>query len=957
MTILIDDVDVDESDGLARFTLRLSEAHTLPVRVSWATADATALAGVDYAARSGVLRFDPGQLQLTVEVPLLNNAVREPDELFKLLLSNPVNDVLARDVAWATLHDDDAPRGRPVIRVADTVVDDGADAAVFTIALDRPSASPVSVRLALEAGSTAPGDLSPFAPRTLVFAPGEVVKTVRVGVPQQDDAWHGSTHFDLRLSAPVGASLPDTNARAFIPGPSNVDDDGPLDLPLVSVSDAFAGEGDGAMRFLVSLSARADEATSVSYTLRGLTATAGADFLAQSGALVFAPGEISRVVTVPLLDDRAVESEEVLTLVLGQAKGLVIADGAGDPIGTIRDNDRSAGTPTLFVDDGVVDGWEPFARFHVWLDRPSTEQVTVRYATSDGRARAGEGPGFNDYVKQGLQTLVFAPGEVSKTVLVPLAHQGRVTGQPEESFEGHEFFDLRLSNATNATLGDAIGHMVISATSPATLSPADIRIVASATREGGTTLDFFIERAYGPDRAETLSFVTVAGTAAANRDFLQTSGTVTFQPGQTLQVLHIPLINDAVAEGTVTFTLRLTHPDGRQFEAQGRILDDERPAGAQTLVGAAGVDNVLMAQLGTTLVIGNTGDDLLDGVGAVTLRGGTGDDGYIVDTASTRVEEAADAGSDIVYAYFDYTLGANLETLILCGDALRGTGNALNNTLHGSVLANVLSGGDGIDGLLGGDGNDTLNGDAGGDFMYGGNGADVVNGGAGNDVLEAGDTSIGLGRPGDADLVDGGDGDDVLVADLGRDTLRGGAGNDNLFGGRDGNVLEGGEGADTLRGQLGADTLTGGAGPDVFAFFPSDFAAGPAVDEVTDWRSVDDTLLFSTFGIGDGDRTVDGALVRGAPGGFFTAAELVIFTSDIAGAITAAGAAARIGSATAAYAGSQSRLFTVDNGAQSGVFLFSNQDDDARVSAGELTLLVLLDGGTTVAADYAFGFS
>jgi Ca2+-binding RTX toxin-like protein len=951
MTILVDDVDVDESDGLARFTLRLSEAHTLPVRVSWATADVTALAGVDYTARAGVLVFDPGQLSLTVEVPLLNNFAREPDEIFKLLLTNPVNDVLGRNVAWATIHDDDGPRGRPVIRVADTVVDDATDAAVFTIALDRPSANPVSVRLALEAGSTAPGDLSPFAPRTLVFAPGEVVKTVRVGVPQQDDAWHGSTHFDLRLSAPAGADLPDTQARAFIAGPSDVHSSA---MPLVSVSDAFAGEGDGAMRFLVSLSARSDETTSVNYFLRGFTAQPGSDFHEQSGTLVFAPGEMSRVITVPVLGDNFQESEEVFTVFLSQAQGLVIADGVGDALGTIRDDDRPAGAPTVFVDDGVVDGWEPFARFHVWLDRPSTEQVTVRYATSDGSARAGPGLGFNDYVDQGLQTLVFAPGEVSKTVLVPLAHQGYATGQPDEWSEDNEFFDLLLTGASHARLGDGIAHTVIPGNEPTLPSPAAIRVVSAATREGGTTLDFFIERAYAPDRVESLSYITVAGTAAANVDYFQNKGTVTFQPGQMLQVLHVPLINDTLAEGTETFTLRLSTPDGRQIEAHGRILDDERPAGAQTLTGAADVDNVLMGPPGTTLILGGNLNDLLDGAGAVTLRGGLGNDSYIADTTTTRVEEAFNAGRDTVFAYFDYTLGANLEVLALCGNAVRGTGNALGNLLQGSTRANVLGGGDGIDNIFGGDGNDTLNGDADGDFLYGGNGADVVNGGLGNDVINAGNDSSLPVAPVAADQLDGGDGEDQLIADLGRDTLRGGAGNDQLYGGPDGSVLDGGAGNDTLRGLQGADTMAGGSGRDAFYFSPFDLIGAPTADEITDWRSVDDKLVFTAFVIGDGDRTVDGALVRGAPGGFSTAAELVIFTADLPGAITAASAAAGIGSATAAYTGDQVRMFTVDNGAQSGVFLFHNQNDDARVSADELTLLVLLDGGPTTVADYTF---
>src|SRR5205085_8585898 len=55
-----------------------------------------------------------------------------------------------------------------------------------------------------------------------------------------------------------------------------------------------------------------------------------------------------------------------------------------------------------------------------------------------------------------------------------------------------------------------------------------------------------------------------------------------------------------------------------------------------------------------------------------------------------------------------YTLGGNVEKLVLLGDAdLRGTGNGLDNTLTGNAGANLLQGGAGDDTLDGGDGQDT----------------------------------------------------------------------------------------------------------------------------------------------------------------------------------------------------------------------------------------------------------
>lgn len=104
------------------------------------------------------------------------------------------------------------------------------------------------------------------------------------------------------------------------------------------------------------------------------------------------------------------------------------------------------------------------------------------------------------------------------------------------------------------------------------------------------------------------------------------------------------------------------------------------------------------------------------GIGADTLIGGTGNDSYTVDSSLDVVTEAANEGTDTVYASIDFTLGANLENLTLTGSsAINGTGNTFNNTITGNSTNNTLSGSDGNDTLSGGDGNDTLNGGSGAD--------------------------------------------------------------------------------------------------------------------------------------------------------------------------------------------------------------------------------------------------
>ncbi|MCG7391807.1 calcium-binding protein [Microvirga sp. ACRRW] len=119
------------------------------------------------------------------------------------------------------------------------------------------------------------------------------------------------------------------------------------------------------------------------------------------------------------------------------------------------------------------------------------------------------------------------------------------------------------------------------------------------------------------------------------------------------------------------------------------------------------LDNKIVGNALANNLRGEAGNDTLDGgAGNDTMAGGSGDDTYYVNSTADRVTELASEGTDTIHASVSWTLGANMENLVLTGSATRGVGNALNNVIQGTSANNNLNGGSGSDTLTGGAGED-----------------------------------------------------------------------------------------------------------------------------------------------------------------------------------------------------------------------------------------------------------
>ena len=258
--------------------------------------------------------------------------------------------------------------------------------------------------------------------------------------------------------------------------------------------------------------------------------------------------------------------------------------------------------------------------------------------------------------------------------------------------------------------------------------------------------------------------------------------------------------------------------------------------GQDRLFGGDGSDNLGGNGDDDTIEGGAGNDTLGGGYGSDLLTGGTGNDTYIVETPGDRVVEAANAGTDRVQTSIVWTLGANLENLVLAGSGnIHGTGNTLANNLQGNAGNNMLNG----DAA-----NDTLAGQAGNDTLSGGTGNDVLNGGIGADRL--------IGEQG-ADRMTGSQGADVFLFRALADSTMAAAGRDTIT---DFSMAQG----DRMDLRT-IDARTDLAGNQAFSFIGAGAFTGKAGELATR------TGAAGTQVVGDvnGDRTPDFAILLDDP--------------------------------------------------------------------------------------------
>lgn len=200
--------------------------------------------------------------------------------------------------------------------------DEGVTTVGIPVVLSEPSPLAVSATWAtFEADASMPGDADP-ASGLVQWPPGETEAFVTIDI-------HGDTTDEFDEIAPFVVGLP-TNATIGgfygIGGVTILDDDEP---PVLTPGTVVVNEGDSGPQPATvefELSSPSGKTVTADWTTVDWTATGGSDFTPAAGALTFAPGEVTRSVTVDILGDTDSEPDEIAAV---RATNLVNASPGG----------------------------------------------------------------------------------------------------------------------------------------------------------------------------------------------------------------------------------------------------------------------------------------------------------------------------------------------------------------------------------------------------------------------------------------------------------------------------------------------------------------------------------------------------------------------------------------------------------------------------------------------------
>jgi uncharacterized delta-60 repeat protein/uncharacterized repeat protein (TIGR01451 family) len=311
---------VSESSN-AVITVTRTNGVTGLVSVQYATANGTATNFIHYLPSSGRLTFNPGDTVKSFTITNIDESIKEGDHTVLLRLFNPSVASLGLSNAVLTIIDNDIVGGYVEFPSATFATNENAGLATVTVNRQGGGAGTLMVQVAVTNGTAVNGVNFTAFTNTLTWVNNDVqAKTVTI--PIFDDGIVNPTNLTINLRL-FGATLNGTN-NLFGIGNTNT-------AVLTLINSDFRGavgfsaanyrvnENGGPGYVTVVRSGGSAETISVNFAANTGTASAGTDYTPTNGTLVFGPGQLSKTILIPIIDNSVQNPPRDINLVLSGA--------------------------------------------------------------------------------------------------------------------------------------------------------------------------------------------------------------------------------------------------------------------------------------------------------------------------------------------------------------------------------------------------------------------------------------------------------------------------------------------------------------------------------------------------------------------------------------------------------------------------------------------------------------
>jgi len=776
--------------------------------VDWAVSGA-AVTGADFVGRvlpTGTVSFAAGETAKVVTVNVAGDTAVEANEAFTVTLANPsAGATVTTATATGAILNDDAALAIAATSAVKAEGQSGTTPFTFTVTRTGDTTVAHSANWAVSGAAVTGADFvgGVLPTGTVSFAAGETSKVITVNVAG-DTAVEANEAFTVTLSgASAGATITTAAANGSI-----TNDDAALAIAATSAVKAEGNSGTTPFTFTVTRTGDTTVAHSANWAVSGAAVT-GADFVGgvlPTGTVSFAAGETSKVITVNVAGDAAVESNEAFTVTLSAPTGGAILATASAS-GTINNDDSAAVSHLITFSEtgytvGMVNPVYTFADNTVNVIGQIVRDSSQPNSPAAAANTTYSGPVYITFANP-VTHVEFDAGyfdNLGNTTIATIGQGGTVLSTQTNAALGivHYTFDnaagitgIRVIDSAVDAAGFSVDSVSFSgsATPVPTASTVSIAATSASKAEGhsgSTPFTFTVSRTGDLTLAGSVGFgVTGSGTSQIDASDLPgltfPRGTVTFAAGEASKVVTVNIAGDTTVESTETFAVTLFGASAGYAigtaSATGTVLNDD-----------------------ATLAIAATSAARPEGFAGPTpftftvTRSG---DTSVAHSATWAVSGAAVTGADFVSGALptgtvNFAAGetSKVITINVAGDLNVETNEAFTVTLSapsaGATIATASATGtiqnDDVTPIVGTGGNDTLNGTTGIDDIRGLGGNDTLADGAGNDFVQGGDGNDRITHGGGNDYFAGGAGDDtyVITGLPGTVTIEDSVGNDSI---------------------------------------------------------------------------------------------------------------------------------------------------------------------------------